>query len=131
MPGCLPGYIFSVRLFDMISPQTSFTSSTTAFIDKLNEARPEPYSKEFYKRLFDDIFIELSDDKCDPEVIAQALLDSITEAIDYHYDAVYRYQLIQHKLFPSTMSEEKDLEDKEEKQAPEITEDQEDPFSRN
>ena len=115
----------------MISPQTSFTSSTTAFIENLNSARPEPYSKEFYKRLFDDIFTDLSDERCDPEVVAQALLDSITEAIDYHYDAVYRYQLIQHKLFPSTMSEVKDLEDKEEKQAPEISEDLEDPFSRN
>jgi hypothetical protein len=126
-----PGYIFSVRLFDMISPQTSFTSSTTTFIEKLNEGRPEPYSKEFYKRLFDDILTELSDDNCDPEVIAQALFDSITESIDYHYDAVYRYQLLQHKLFPSTMAKEKELEDKEEKQADNISDDLIDTWTRN
>lgn len=126
-----PGYIFSVRLFDMISPQTSFTSSTTAFIEKLNEARPEPYSKEFYKRLFDDIFTDLSDDNCDPEVIAQALFDSITEAIDYHYDAIYRYQLIQHKLFPSTMAEQKELVDKEEDQATDVSDELIDTWTRN
>ena len=126
-----PGYIFSVRLFDMISPQTSFTSSTTAFIEKINEARPEPYSKEFYKKLFDDIFTDLSDDNCDPEVIAQAMSDSITEAIDYHYDAVYRYQLLQHKLFPSTMGKEKELVDEEEKQATKISDDLIDTWTRN
>jgi len=56
--------------------------------------------KQHYFEMFTDIFSEISDIDTSAEVMAEAMYEAIDTWITYHSDAVYRYELLHHKLSP-------------------------------
>ena len=57
--------------------------------------------KQHYFEMFTDIFSEISDIDTSAEVMAEAMYEAIDTWITYHSDAVYRYELLHHKLTPN------------------------------
>ena len=67
--------------------------------------------KQHYFEMFTDIFSEISDIDTSAEVMAEAMYEAIDTWITYHSDAVYRYELLHHKLSPKCERKHYDQEE--------------------
>jgi len=60
----------------------------------------DEFTKKRYVDFFADIFCEIGDIGTSASLMAESIHEAIETWITYHDDAIYRYELLTHKLSP-------------------------------